>query len=99
MKLPEIWNEFSSGEWVSRRAWKKNVAIRVVNLKEASGHPWLMEDTLGFLYHFGGIQSPKMLRRVSSDRILYGLQHDLFADDWFVADQTQCTLTLKENEK
>ena len=97
MKLPEIWEQFSKGEWISRKGWKKQYAIQLCNLKEEPVHPILMHDTHGFVFHFGGTQTPKILQRVRSATIHHGLQHDLLAEDWYISDQTQCDMILKEH--
>jgi len=99
MKLSEIWTDFEKGKWVSRKQWKQDYAIALCNLDEAQGHPVLMHDTHGDMYHFGKIQTGKMMRRLSTKVIRYGLQYDLLADDWFVADQSKCDLVLMENDK
>lgn len=105
MILPELWEQFTSGKWVSRKAWRKNFAIRLCNLRKKDEEevypydiPILMEDTQGNLYHFGRIQTPKMMRRSVKRKMLSGLQYDLLANDWFLADQTQCDIALKECE-
>lgn len=98
MKLPEIWENFSKGEWISRKAWKKDYAIALCNLKSHQGLPVLMHDTYGYMYHFGSNQSPRILRKMPEEVWLRGHQYDLLADDWFVADQTQCDITLGKSE-
>lgn len=99
MKLPEIWPNLILGDWVSRKAWKRNFAVQLCNLKEKPEHPVLMRDTQGYLFRFGQLQSNRVLRRTGKSTMHYGLQHDLLADDWYVCDQTACDLLLKEAEK
>lgn len=99
MKLPEIWLPFSEGKWVTRDAWRKNFAVRLCNLKAEPCHPILMEDTQGFLFHFGGTQTRRIMKRGAKDLMHHGLQHDLLADDWKIADQTACDMALAEAEK
>ena len=99
MKLPELWEDFSKGKWISRKAWRRDYAISVCNLKADPVHPVLMHDTYGYLFNFAGAQTGKILKRSNKNIIHHGLQHDLFADDWFLADQTQCDLRLAEAER
>jgi hypothetical protein len=61
--------------------------------------PLLIHATDGYLFKFGQIQTDSMLLKVKNNRkLLCGLQHDLLADDWYVADQTLCEMRLKEHE-
>lgn len=97
MKLPEIWEPFTKGEWISRKEWKRDYAIQLCNLKSEPQHPVLMHDTYGYIFHFGGVQTPKILQKAKKATIHHGLQHDLLADDWYLCDQTRCDMTLKEH--
>ncbi len=104
MKFPDVWEFYVKGQWISRRAWKKDYAISLCNLDEEKRIfgkiPILMRDTYGYLFHFGGLQSGKILRRTPGGcGWLSGLQYDLLADDWYLADQTMSDMTLKEHEK
>lgn len=98
MKLPEIWESFSNGEWISRKAWKRTYAIQVCNIKDNDGgkYPLLIHATDGYLFKFGQIQTTGMLQKSPRNRLLCGLQYDLFASDWYVCDQTKCDMLLKE---
>ena len=104
MKFPEIWESFVNGKWISRRAWKKDYAVSLVNIDKKShgipGIPILVRDTYGYLFRFGGLQSGKILRKSpNGSKWVSGLQYDLLADDWYLSDQTACDMTLKEREK
>jgi len=98
MKLPELWEPFTKGQWISRKAWKANYAIALCNLNEGVRFPILAHDTYGYLYHFGQIPIPKSVRKPDEKHLVHGLQYDLLAEDWFLADQTQCVITLKERD-
>lgn len=103
MRFNEVWDEFTSGKWISRKAWKKDYAVSLVNIDKESATipdiPILMRDTYGYLFRFGGVQTGKILRASPAGlRWVSGLQHDMLAEDWFVANQTDCDMRLKEAE-
>jgi hypothetical protein len=101
MKLPEIWDDFSKGMWVSRKAWKKDYAVAICNLKCSPETPVLMHDTYGYLFDFDCNLTEKVWRRGITGKYKWrsGLQYTLLADDWYVCDQTVCEMRLKEAEK
>jgi hypothetical protein len=101
MKLCEIWKDFEAGKWIQRSAWKKTYAVRLCNYKCSYTVPILMIDTEDFVWHFGGMQTGRHMRKTAHNHqsVFHGLQYDLLADDWKLADQTKCDMMLAEHEK
>lgn len=107
MEFDKIFQKFKQGKWIQRESWKKDYAIQLCNLPpypkfytKKEYPPVLIHTTDGFLFWFGMHQQEKYFKDGLPDGHtdwVNGLQYDLFADDWMIANQTLCN-KLRDTE-
>jgi hypothetical protein len=103
MQFTEIFKDFKQGKWIRREICREDFGIRLCNLPLTNDFPILIETTDGYLWSFGegfhGDRIKNPTEKDSGPRANEGLQNDLFADDWVLADQKVCNALKRAIEK